>query len=81
MEEKPRLQTGPGKSLVEMCSHLATERAGMGTFHLAVDASRALTQPQRKRGVTDRRNLLSIGQTHPRSQGPIHPKPMEPQTR
>jgi hypothetical protein len=26
-------------TLVEMCSHLATERAGMGTLHLTVGAS------------------------------------------
>jgi hypothetical protein len=59
IEEKPRLQTGPGEippsgiiggasenvTLVEMCSHLATERAGMGTLHLTVGASELYPNP------------------------------------
>ena len=33
-------------TLVEMCSHLATERAGMGTLHLTVDASELYPNPE-----------------------------------
>ena len=32
-------------TLVEMCSHLATERAGMGTLHLTVGASELYPNP------------------------------------
>jgi hypothetical protein len=32
-------------TLVEMCSHLATERAGMGTLHLTVSASELYPNP------------------------------------
>ena len=33
-------------TLVEMCSHLATERAGMGTLHLTVGASELYPNPR-----------------------------------
>jgi hypothetical protein len=32
-------------TLVEMCTHLATERAGMGTLHLTVGASELYPNP------------------------------------
>ena len=32
-------------TLVEMCSHLATERAGLGTLHLTVGASELYPNP------------------------------------
>ena len=35
-------------TLVEMCSHLATERAGMGTLHLTVGAPELYPNPTRK---------------------------------
>ena len=36
-------------TLVEMCSHLATERAGMGTLHLTVGASEFYPNPKGNR--------------------------------
>jgi hypothetical protein len=36
-------------TLVEMCSHLATERAGMGTLHLTVGASELYPNPKAER--------------------------------
>lgn len=36
-------------TLVEMCSHLATERAGMGTLHLTVGASELYPNPNAER--------------------------------
>ena len=44
-------------TLVEMCSHLATERAGMGTLHLTVGASELYPNPN---GNGEQR----IGQTY-----------------
>ena len=35
-------------TLVEMCSHLATERAGMGTLHLTVGAPELYPNPTAK---------------------------------
>jgi hypothetical protein len=36
-------------TLVEMCSHLATERAGMGTLHLTGGASELYPNPKAER--------------------------------
>jgi hypothetical protein len=41
-------------TLVEMCSHLATERAGMGTLHLTVGASELYPNPKAEGGAMDR---------------------------
>jgi hypothetical protein len=38
-------------TLVEMCSHLATERAGLGTLHLTVGASELYPNPRGAGGL------------------------------
>ena len=46
-------------TLVEMCSHLATERAGIGTLHLTVGASELYPNPRGNGELTDRLDLRS----------------------
>ena len=48
-------------TLVEMCSHLATERAGMGTLHLTVGASELYPNLNGNGELTDRPDLRSSG--------------------
>jgi hypothetical protein len=48
-------------TLVEMCSHLATERAGMGTLHLTVGASELYPNLNGNGELTDRPDLRSNG--------------------
>ena len=48
-------------TLVEMCSHLATERAGMGTLHLTVGASELYPNLNGNGEVTDRPDLRRSG--------------------
>src|SRR5215472_628197 len=49
-------------TLVEMCSHLATERAGMGTLHLTVGASELYPNPN---GNGEQRIDRAYGATAP----------------
>jgi hypothetical protein len=46
-------------TLVEMCTHLATERAGMGTLHLSVGASELYPNLNGNGELTDRPDLRS----------------------
>ena len=48
-------------TLVEMCSHLATERAGRGTLHLTVGASELYPNLNGNGEPTDRPDLRSSG--------------------